>query len=37
VILDAADVRPGDLVSTRLATGEFTSRVEQIKPPEQLP
>jgi exodeoxyribonuclease VII large subunit len=37
VLQDAADVRPGDVVTTRLKVGEFTSRVEEIKPPEHLP
>lgn len=36
VIKGAAEVRPGDVVTTRLAAGAFTSRVEEVKPPEQL-
>lgn len=37
VVQNATALRPGDVVTTRLAAGEFTSRVEQIKPPEQSP
>jgi exodeoxyribonuclease VII large subunit len=35
VIHDVAEVRPGDVVTTRLAAGEFTSRVEEVRPREQ--
>jgi exodeoxyribonuclease VII large subunit len=37
VLQNAAGVRPGDVLTTRLKVGEFTSRVEEIRPPEQLP
>jgi exodeoxyribonuclease VII large subunit len=38
VIQDAQAVRPGDLVQTRLARGELTSRVEEVRPaPKETP
>jgi exodeoxyribonuclease VII large subunit len=38
VISDAARVRPGDLITTRLAHGELTSRVEDTRlAPQEMP
>jgi exodeoxyribonuclease VII large subunit len=37
VLRDAAGVRPGDVLSTRLARGELVSRVVEVQPVEETP
>jgi exodeoxyribonuclease VII large subunit len=37
VVQDAAAVRPGDVIHTRLARGELVSRVEEVHPAEETP
>jgi len=37
VVQDVATVRPGDLLHTRLARGEVVSRVEDVRPTQEMP
>jgi exodeoxyribonuclease VII large subunit len=37
VVQDVATVRPGDLLHTRLARGEVVSRVEEVRPTQEMP
>ncbi len=37
LLRDAAEVKPGDRIVTRVSTGEIVSRVEQVTPPGRTP
>jgi exodeoxyribonuclease VII large subunit len=37
VVQDAAAIRPGDVIRTRLGRGELVSRVEEVHPAEETP